>query len=179
MKPTIYWIAGPWPGKLAIVPRPRGGDWLADEVAAWRSVGIDIVVSALEPDEESTFDLSEEARLSRAQGMEFIGFPIVDRSVPSSASPFRELVQRLDTELRANKTVAIHCRQGVGRSAILAAATLIQAGRTPEQAFEAVSQARGLPVPETTEQRQWVERHLRMHDTAQVGDNPKDQGPAN
>jgi hypothetical protein len=35
MRPLIYWINTPWPGRLAIVPRPRGGDWLEEEVGAW------------------------------------------------------------------------------------------------------------------------------------------------
>lgn len=30
MRATLYWIDGVWPGRLAIVPRPRGDDWLED-----------------------------------------------------------------------------------------------------------------------------------------------------
>ena len=52
MKAELSIVDGPWPGRLAIVPRPRGGDWLEDEVRAWREAGVDIVVSALEADEE-------------------------------------------------------------------------------------------------------------------------------
>jgi hypothetical protein len=32
MKAAIYWIAPVPSGRLAIIPRPRGGDWLEDEV---------------------------------------------------------------------------------------------------------------------------------------------------
>jgi hypothetical protein len=32
--PTLYWIEGPWTGRLAISARPRGWDWLQDDVAA-------------------------------------------------------------------------------------------------------------------------------------------------
>jgi hypothetical protein len=28
MNPKLYWVDGPWPGKLAISARPRGGGWL-------------------------------------------------------------------------------------------------------------------------------------------------------
>jgi hypothetical protein len=35
MTTELFWIPGPWKGKLAIVPRPRGGDWLDDEVGGW------------------------------------------------------------------------------------------------------------------------------------------------
>ncbi len=37
--------------RLAIVPRPRGWDWLADDIAALRSAGIDVLLSALTPAE--------------------------------------------------------------------------------------------------------------------------------
>ena len=53
MGTKVYWIAGPWQGRLGIVPRPRGADWLDDETRAWRDVGIDMVVSLLEPAEEA------------------------------------------------------------------------------------------------------------------------------
>jgi hypothetical protein len=32
MKPELFWIPTPSPGRLAMAPRPRGGDWL-DEFA--------------------------------------------------------------------------------------------------------------------------------------------------
>src|SRR5436309_9794359 len=35
----LYWINDPWPGKLALAARPRGGDWLPDEVADWKRAG--------------------------------------------------------------------------------------------------------------------------------------------
>ena len=48
MSPDLYWIVGPWRGRLAIAARPRGGDWLDDELSGWRQAGIDVVVSLLE-----------------------------------------------------------------------------------------------------------------------------------
>jgi hypothetical protein len=47
MKPDIYWIKGPWSSKLAILARPRGHDWLADEIAGWQTGGVQVVVSLL------------------------------------------------------------------------------------------------------------------------------------
>jgi hypothetical protein len=53
MKSEVYWIESPWPGKQAIIPRPRGGDWLEDELRSLREAGLDIIVSLLEPHEET------------------------------------------------------------------------------------------------------------------------------
>jgi len=60
MYTELYWIEGPWPGRLAISARPRGGDWLEDEVKSWRRAGLDIIVSLLTPDEEEALDLQRE-----------------------------------------------------------------------------------------------------------------------
>lgn len=78
----FYWIEGPWPGRLAISSRPRGGDWLEDEVRAWQQAGIEMIVSLLTKDEIADLDLNQEAEFCRNYGLQFIAFPIEDRSVP-------------------------------------------------------------------------------------------------
>ena len=84
MRSELYWIDGPWKGRLAILPRPRGGDWLEDEVREWQIVGVNTMVTLLTNDEVADLDLAEEARLCRASGIDLVSFPIVDRSVPAS-----------------------------------------------------------------------------------------------
>jgi protein-tyrosine phosphatase len=163
MTPQLFWIEGPWPGRLAISARPRGGDWLRDEVLGWRQAGVDVVLSLLSPEEEHDLDLSDEAKLCRAQGIRFVPFPVVDRSVPASVPRTIDLLKELRDELQGGKTVAIHCRQGIGRSSLMAAGLLVTAGMDPEAAFSAVGSARHLAVPETLEQRLWVERLLSDH----------------
>jgi hypothetical protein len=37
MKVEIYWITGAPDAPLGIMPRPRGGDWLEDEIRSLRS----------------------------------------------------------------------------------------------------------------------------------------------
>jgi hypothetical protein len=66
MKPSISWIPGPWVGKLAILARPRGGDWLADEVEGWRDAGLEVVVSLLSKGEEVEISF---ARISTVRGV--------------------------------------------------------------------------------------------------------------
>jgi protein-tyrosine phosphatase len=161
MRVTPYLINGPWRGRLAILPRPRGGDWLEDEVKAWRNAGIEIVVSALEQEEVAELDLAAEASLSRAESLEFINYPIADRGVPSSTRETIALAQLLDNKLTEGKIVAIHCRQGVGRSALLAASILVVGGLEVDDAFDRIRTARGCPVPDTPEQREWVAHFAR------------------
>jgi len=156
MRTKLYRIEGPWPGQLAIVPRPRGGDWLEDEVRAWQQAGLDVIVSLLTRDEAANLDLAQEAALCRAYGLEFFSFPIIDGGVPSSRWATLDLVRQLDNALAEGKRVAVHCRQGIGRSALIAACMLAFAGVDPETALQRVSAARGCSVPETSEQREWI-----------------------
>lgn len=156
MGAKVFWIAGPWQGRLGIVPRPRGAEWLDDETRAWREAGIDIVVSLLEPDEEVELALAGESASSAASGLEFRSFPIPDRSVPNSREAVAQLVDQIVAVLNAGKSVAIHCRQGIGRSAMVAAAALISSGQDAETAIKTIRRSRGLEVPETDAQRQWI-----------------------
>ena len=156
MRAELYWIEGPWPGRLAILPRPRGGEWLEEEIRSWQQTGLDVIASLLTSDEVAELGLVEEARLCQASGLEFLSFPILDRDVPSSRAATLDFVRRLETVLADGKSLAIHCRQGVGRSALIAACLLVLSGVDAETALQRVSAARGCPVPETSEQRRWV-----------------------
>jgi protein-tyrosine phosphatase len=156
MQSRLYLIDGPWAGRLAIMPRPRGGDWLADDVKAWRRAGLDIVVSLLTPPEVSELGLGEEESLCKSEGMHLLSFPIPDRGVPASRKAFLALARRLERALMAGKGVAVHCRQGIGRSALLAACLLVVRGESAEAAFQRISLARECAVPDTAEQKEWL-----------------------
>lgn len=156
MVAKIFWIPGPWQGRLGIVPRPRGAEWLSDETRAWRQAGIDVVVSLLGPSEEAELDLSGEATSAKASGLDFRSLPIPDRGVPRSREPVAELADQIVAALRSGKTVAVHCRQGLGRSTMIVAAALIAGGLDAETAINAIRQSRGPDVPETRAQRQWI-----------------------
>ncbi len=161
MKTELFWIPGPWPGRLAISSRPRGGDWLEDELQTWRDCGVEVIVSTLEPREVIELDLSKEANLCQSMGLTFMIFPISDRGVPSSLSETTGLVFDLEARLRQGASVMIHCRQGIGRSSLLAACLLVVGGIPEEEAFSRIQKARGRPVPDTEEQRKWVVRFAR------------------
>jgi protein-tyrosine phosphatase len=144
--------------RLAIMPRPRGGDWLEDEIRALRRDGVDVIVSALEEEEVAELELLREEDLCRAAGMDFLSFPIRDRSLPGSAKLFDAFVGSVDAHLSAGKAVVIHCRAGIGRSTMIAASLLLRRGLSSAEAFALLEKARGFPVPDTPEQREWVER---------------------
>ena len=161
-KPDVYWIEGPWAGKLAILARPRGADWLGDEVEGWKEAGVDVVVSLLTSDEDSEFGLSREAEIVKRKGLTYINFPIADYSVPRSKVTTQQFAAELNDRLSRGACIGIHCRQSVGRSSLVAACILVTSGESPETAFEHIETARGVSVPDTDEQKKWVTSFARI-----------------
>jgi protein-tyrosine phosphatase len=151
-----YWIAAGSP-RLAILPRPRGNDWLSDDIAAARRAGVDVIVSALTETETQELGLNEEQKYCSESGIEYFSFPIDDRSLPASEDDLNRFLDDLSERLKQGKSMAIHCRAGIGRSSMLCACLLVRQGFSAESAFQRIQQARGSAVPDTEEQRKWVE----------------------
>jgi protein-tyrosine phosphatase len=159
MSPDLFWIPGPWRGRLAVATRPRGGDWLEEEVSGWRGAGLVVVVSLLEKEEAAQLELGLEADVAESKGIHFVAFPIPDRGVPASTQDAFSLLSNIVGALEAGKNVAVHCRQGVGRSGLIAAGLLVTSGMGVEKAIKVISAARGQTIPETSVQLQWI-KHL-------------------
>jgi protein-tyrosine phosphatase len=152
-----YWIND----HLAIVPRPRGGDWLEDEMVALREAGIDLVVSMLEETEAAELGLEQEKAAADRAGLGFINFPIRDRNVPTDPQSFRSFVTNLEQQIENGKRIGVHCRACIGRASVTTASVLICSGVPHADAWRQVEMARGFPVPDTQEQREWVDRNIR------------------
>ncbi len=133
MRPEIYSIAGLEAGCLSIMARPRGGDWLADEVKALREAGIDVLVSLLTFGEVAELDLAREEHWCRTHGVSYFSLPIEDRGLPHSYHQAVELLVQLADLLTEGKHIAIHCRQGVGRSSLIASSLLTMRGMPAHQ----------------------------------------------
>lgn len=156
MRVDPYWIKWDGFGRLAIMPRPRPNDWLEDELMAWKRAGIDVVVSCLMSFEAIGLGLEQEKAICKKIGLRFISFPIRDRDVLLSRQATITLVKSLNAILDEEHGVAVHCRMGIGRSALICASVLIAQGVNLDSAFEYIAHARGLHVPDTPAQIQWV-----------------------
>ena len=150
----IFWIEGAT--GLATVLRPRGDDWLEDELQRMKSAGITLLVSLLESEEAADLGLSREGEIANQIGLEFHSFPIPDRHVPPNLSQFRSFAAGLAAKLRDGERVGVHCRGSIGRASITAACTLIHMEWKARAALKAIEAARGCPIPDTPEQREWI-----------------------
>ncbi|WP_155372041.1 protein-tyrosine phosphatase family protein [Catellatospora vulcania] len=161
MPTTAYVIDWPAAGRLAVMPRPAGGERLPDEVDSLRRNGVDTVVCALTAPECGLLGLSGWEQAVRAAGMRFVSFPIPDFGVPDFTA-YRELTGRLAEEVAAGRFVLAHCHGGVGRATVIAGGVLIRLGASAADAMAAIGAARGLPVPETEPQRAILARLAGM-----------------
>jgi protein-tyrosine phosphatase len=124
----------------------------------WRRSQLNIVKSLLTADEVTELNLQAEQAITEAVGIEFYSFPIPDRGNPTSLVAARQFIETLEQQLSRGQNVAIHCRHGIGRSALIAAGLLVQSGLEPTTAWKRIEAVRGRPVPDTMEQKGWVER---------------------
>lgn len=153
----IYWLGDfESKGKLGIMARPRGNDWLIDEILAMKRQKVNIVVSLLEDIELEELGLTQEFNLARNHKIDFIEFPIKDVSVPNNPVEFKGLANELYLELKNGENIVIHCRMGIGRSSLLAAAVLLEFGMKKDEVFDQIGKYRGMNVPDTQEQKTWL-----------------------
>ena len=166
MPTDAYWIENiPSVGRLGTMPRPRGGDWLVDEIAHLKSSGVSTLVSLLTAEEVALFDLEKEASFCVEAEIDFRSFPIDDVSTPVDDERADALIRTLHERTRQPGGVAIHCRIGIGRSSMIAASVMAHHGIRPTTAFAAITKARGLEVPDTAEQIGWVEAYFERMNT--------------
>ena len=152
MLSEIYWIPLAGTPELAIMARPRAGDWLEDEIAHWKNAGVQTVVSLLEDGEVIDLGLEAERSLCTKSGINFVSFPIPDRGFPDEAAA-KDLAEEIAA---SGNATAIHCRAGIGRSSIVAALVMMRRGFGPAESLDAIQNARRVPVPDTDEQRRWL-----------------------
>lgn len=157
MTMRIYWINElKKPGKLGMMPRPRAGDWLNDEIQWLAERNVSTVISHLEKTEELELDITSEGKLCVEKGIEFIRYPILDRSTPKDLGSYLNLIADIDRRLENGGNVVIHCRMGIGRTGMTAASVLLKNGWDADQVFKSLSDIRTLEMPDTEEQIQFV-----------------------
>ncbi|MBI4852590.1 MAG: dual specificity protein phosphatase family protein [Acidobacteria bacterium] len=156
MKTKIYWIAEIEKGKIGIMARPRGEDWLEEEIENLKQENVNILISLLTKEETLELMLREEESICKNKQIEFISYPINDREVPLSLNNTKDLIVYLLNRLDIGKNIVVHCRQGIGRASLLTACILGVKEPNIEKIFDTISTFRTCKVPDTPEQILWV-----------------------
>lgn len=119
----------------------------------------------LKPNERPGWEQEEE--ICHALGMDFYSIPILDHSVPQADETplIATRLTEVEGRLRMGAKVVTHCFAGIGRSGMATIGLLMLGGVPLDDAMSLVSSARGLPTPETEEQREWLrafDRYRRL-----------------
>jgi protein-tyrosine phosphatase len=136
--------------------RPRGDDWLEDEITNLKNSGVGVLVSLLESDEIYELGLGFEKELCLEKNINYINFPITDRNIPKENDNTDQFIRLLVEKLNKGLSVVIHCRMGIGRSSIIAAAVLLEYDLKVSDVIENIIKIRGVRVPDTDEQLTWL-----------------------
>lgn len=150
------------PGKIAIISRPAGNEFLLESIGFLKKEKFDIVLSALKQEEEFELGLKEENEICKQNGIQFISFPISDRDVPDSFILTKKLCLSMKEKIENGASIGVHCRAGIGRSSLLSSCILIHLGFKPDDAFRLISESRRLKVPDTKEQENWVYQYYEF-----------------
>jgi protein-tyrosine phosphatase len=166
MSPDIYQVELIGSGSLSVMAKPVSGEWIEDEFSMISNWGINRIVSLLEDQEAIEVGLGMERQLAEKNGMEFVSYPIPDRGLPVSVSEYLNFTRRHYREAAGGLHTVVHCRAGIGRTGLIAAGVLLHCGFEPKEAFEHISRKRGVVVPDTEEQINWVVKsHAEMSNT--------------
>ncbi len=143
---TRDWPSTAWRGLAR-----RRGVWFGD------GPSFPVVVSLHESEtKRNNWALRKRKVPVESYGLRFISFPIPDRGIPVSTPAALALLNSLTSLLEHGKSIAIHCRQSVGRSGLVASGLLLIAGVAADDAIARVSEARGVTTPETPAQPEWT-----------------------
>lgn len=156
MIPQHYIIPIGLPGSLCICPRLRGDDWLEDEIKGFKDLGFTNIICLLTDDEELLLGLEHQDIICERLGVKFLKLPVEDRSKPLTHKDFLGVALDTFQRLEAGECVAVYSRRGTGRTAIFCSSVLYFYGMYPEESLEVIETARGLCVPDTELQKEWI-----------------------
>lgn len=124
-----------------------GGRWvrdLAQDLAALKAEGTVLLVTLLEAHEFGLLGVPEFGAAVAAAGLEWRWHEIRDSGTPDARfeAAWPALRARLQAVLATGGQAVVHCRGGLGRTGLVVARFLVEAGGMPETVIRAVRAAR-------------------------------------
>src|ERR1700740_2744107 len=113
MPVKIYWLHNfESVSRLGIMARPRGNEWLEEDILALKKQGVQMIVSLLDRNEIYELGLEKEAQVCLKNDIEYLNYPIADRDVPKLDTGFHNFIGQLKEKISAGRDMVIHCRMG-------------------------------------------------------------------
>jgi ADP-ribosylglycohydrolase len=160
--PATYWVV---PGRFLVGEHP-GSQSRAEAMARLRrflDFGVTCFVDLTQPGELPSYESLLPYMTPDGRRVEYLCEPIRDHDVPSGEEVVARAIEMIDDALQAGHVVYLHCRAGIGRSAVVTGCWLASRGDVADplaalqDLWQQSSRSRGWPVvPETEEQESFV-----------------------
>jgi ADP-ribosyl-[dinitrogen reductase] hydrolase len=183
--PGSYWVVprrllvGEYPGSRS---RADAMERLKRVLAAGVTLFIDLTDVSELPSYESLLPFATPA----GRRVEYQRETIADHGVPSSPEVMSRILDTLRAALANGQVVYVHCRAGIGRSAMAAGCYLVEQGMTADQALAELQtcwqqSSKALDwicVPETDEQYEYIRAWAQRRDRTAATTSPSPSLPA-
>jgi len=159
-----YWVV---PGRLLVGEHP-GSRSRAQSMARLRrflEAGVTCFIDLTEPREMAGYEMLLPFETPTGRRVEYLREPIVDHGVPADRETMGRIVAMIDGALDTGHCVYVHCRAGIGRSAMAAGCWLAERNEVGGEAAlaeladlwpQCVQSRSWRNVPETPEQAAFV-----------------------
>jgi ADP-ribosylglycohydrolase len=158
-----YWLL---PGRMLVgaYPGSRSRAQAMERLRRLLESGVTCFIDLTEPDEIASYEALLPFETPDGRRVEHLREPIVDHGVPASRETMARILAMIDGALDSGHTVYLHCRAGIGRSAMAAGCWLAERSGDGGQALrelaacwpQAAQSRHWLRVPETDEQVRFV-----------------------
>lgn len=127
------------------------------DLRAIKEWGADTLVTLIEEHEFDEMAVTGLEEGCRANGLEWVHIPIVDGEAPDERfrAAWHAIGPSIRSKLESGRSIVIHCKGGLGRTGMLAAALLQEAGMDSARAIALVRQARPGAI-ETSVQEEYL-----------------------
>ncbi len=118
-------------GKLIFTPCPGTKDSsLVDSLATLKQAGASAVISLMPASELASNGAEDIGKQCQAQDMAWFHLPVADEQVPLEdfGQGWKASKQSILERLNAGQDIAIHCKGGSGRTGLIAARIMVEAG---------------------------------------------------
>ena len=118
-------------GKLIFTPCPgTKNSSLADSLATLKQAGASAVISLMPASELAANGAEDIGKQCQVQDMAWFHLPVADEQVPLEdfGQGWKACKQSILERLNAGQDIAIHCKGGSGRTGLIAARIMVEAG---------------------------------------------------
>jgi ADP-ribosylglycohydrolase/protein-tyrosine phosphatase len=166
--PASYWVE---PGRLLVgeYPGSRSRADTMDRLKQVLAAGITQFIDLTDAEELPSYEALLPFASPAGRRVQYMRETIPDHGVPGSQTTMERILETVRNAMAAGEVVYLHCRAGVGRSAMVAGCYFVDRGMTAAAALDALQKCwkqsaksqHWVCVPETDDQYEYIREWAR------------------